>query len=209
MRGTSMALTQMKNKLQVLRRKGRLDHRGMTLVEMMIGITIFAVVLGVVMGFMTSSGRSYNSTRERVQYQQSMRAVISLLTKEIRSTGCDPNNVGFDRFAVADAQVLRCQMDLNGDSDVTDTGPDENITYTFDAAAGELIRDNGTGALVILRGLTDVTFVYRDANGNVLGAVPLNATDRFEVRYVDVMITGETDSGEPVDYSTRVALRNG
>lgn len=185
------------------------QRQGMTLVEMMISITIFAVVLGVVMGFMTSSGRSYNSTRERVQYQQSMRAVMSLLTKEIRSTGCDPNNAGFDRFALADAMTLRCQMDLNGDSDVTDTGPDESITYNFNPATGELTRDNGSGPIVILRGLTNLNFIYRDAEGNVLGAVPLNATDRFEVRFVDVLITGETDTGEPVDYTSRVALRNG
>jgi prepilin-type N-terminal cleavage/methylation domain-containing protein len=186
-----------------------LDRRGMTLVEMMISISIFGVVLGVVMGFMTTSGRSYNATRDKVQYQQSMRAVISLLTREIRSTGCDPNNVGFDRFVVADANTMRCQMDLNGDSDVTDVGPDESITYVFNPATGELSRDNTTGAVVILRGINNMVFTYRDEAGAILGAVPLNATDRVLVRYVDVLITGETDSGEPVEYASRVALRNG
>lgn len=190
-------------------RMGSLDRRGMTLVEMMISITIFAVVLGVVMGFMTTSGRSYTATREKVQYQQSLRAVISLLTKEIRSTGCDPANVGFDRFVLADNNTLRCQMDLNGDSDVTDLTPDESVIYDFDPATGELSRDNGTGAIVILRGVTNVTFTYLDQDGNVLGAVPLNATDRFLIRYVDLNISGETDTGEPVDYTSRVALRNG
>lgn len=191
------------------KRQGGLDRQGMTLVEMMISVSIFAVVLGVVMGFMTTSGRSYSATRERVQAQQSMRAVVSLLTKEVRSTGCDPNSVGFDRFLVADDDVLRCQMDLNGDSDVTDTAPDESVTYSFNAATGELSRDGGSGAIVILRGLTSVTFTYRDGDGNLLGAVPLSAVDRFEVRYVDVAISGQTDTGEPVDYTARVALRNG
>ena len=100
----------------------KLDRRGMTLVELMVTMSIFAVVLGVVMGFMATTGRSYNATRERVQYQQSMRAVISLMTREIRSTGCDPNSVGFDHFTLADNGALLCQMDLNGDSDTTDTG---------------------------------------------------------------------------------------
>lgn len=195
--------------MKKLKRVGNLDRRGMTLVEMMISVSIFAVVLGVVMGFMTTSGRSYSATRERVQAQQSMRAVVSLVTKELRSTGCDPNSVGFDRFLLADSDALRCQMDLNGDSDVTDTSPDENVTYSFNAATGELSRDGGSGAIVILRGLTNVTFTYRDGEGNVLGALPLNAADRFEVRYVDLSITGQTDNGEPVDYTARVALRNG
>lgn len=189
----------------------RLDRRGMTLVEMMISISIFAVVLGVVMGFLTTTGRSYTATRERVQYQQSMRAVMSLLTKDIRSTGCDPNGVGFDRFVVADWNTLRCQMDLNGDSDVTDLNPDESVTYTFDPVLGELSRDNGDpgGPVVVLNSVNNVVFTYRDAAGNVLGAVPLNAMDRFRVRYVDLFITGQTDSGEPVEYTSRVALRNG
>lgn len=185
------------------------NRQGMTLVEMMISITVFAVVLGVVMGFMTQSGRSYNSTRNKVQYQQSMRAVISLLTREIRSTGCDPNNVGFDRFVVADDNSMRCQMDLNGDSDVTDQGPDESVSYTFDPATLELSRDNGTGAIVIMRNIDNVVFTYRDADGNVLGATPLNATDRLLIRYVDLFLTGETESGEVVEYTSRVALRNG
>lgn len=199
----------MKMSERIKKPMGNLDRRGMTLVEMMISITIFAVVLGVVMGFMTTSGRSYSATREKVQYQQSVRAVISLLTKEIRSTGCDPANIGFDRFVLADNNSLRCQMDLNGDSDVTDVTPDENVTYNFNPANGELSRDNGTGAIVILRGVTSVTFTYLDQAGNVLGAVPLNATDRFLVRFVDLTISGETDTGEPIDYTSRVALRNG
>lgn len=190
-------------------RAGNFDRRGMTLVEMMISISIFAVILGVVMGFLTTSSRSYSATREKVQYQQSLRAVISLLTKEIRSTGCDPNNIGFDRFVLADNTSLRCQMDLNGDADVTDTSPDESVTYSFTAATGELSRDNGTGPIVILRGVTNVSFAYRDASGNLLGMVPLSATDRFLVRFVDLTITGQTDNGETVDYSSRVALRNG
>ncbi len=187
----------------------KLNRQGMTLVEMMISISVFAVVLAVVMGFMAQSSRSYNSTRSKVQYQQSMRAVISLLTREIRSTGCDPSNVGFDRFVVADANSMRCQMDLNGDSDVTDIGPDESVTYIFDPATSELSRDNGTGSIVILRDIDDFVFTYRDRDGNVLGATPLNATDRLLVRYVDLFITGETNSGEPVEYTSRVALRNG
>ena len=190
---------------------GQLDRRGMTLVEMMISITIFAVVLGVVMGFMTTSGRSYSATREKVQYQQSVRAVISLLTKEIRSTGCDPANVGFDRFVLADDNALRCQMDLNGDSDVTDVTPDESVTYNFDPATGELSRDNGTGAIVILRGVTNVTFTYlrRCRRSPERPAAPeRHRTGLGYVTWNIGPVHGETAKGDTVDYATRIALRN-
>ncbi len=43
----------------------------------------------------------------------------------------------------------------------------------------------------------------------MLGAIPLNALDRALVRYVEVMIDGETNEGEPVSFTSRIALRNG
>ncbi len=195
--------------LAEFRRIGSLHRRGFTLVEMMVSLTIFAVVLGVVFSFMHNTSTSYQKTRQKVQYQQSLRAVISLMTREIRSTGCDPNSVGFDQFNQADALLLECMMDLNGDSDTTDNNPDENVLYSFAAASGELSRDVGNGPQVIMKGLLSLTFTYFDSNGNPLLGVPLNAMDRSLVRFVDMNLMGETDSGEPVTFATRVSIRNG
>ncbi len=185
------------------------DRRGMTLVEMMISLSIFGVIMAVVFAFMNTSQRSYDDTREKIHYQQSVRAVVSLLTREIRSTGCDPSAAGFDPFFLADDNTMRCQTDLNGDADTTDLSPDEDVTYTFNAGTGELSRDNGSVVLVILKGLTNVQFTYLDGNGVVLGSTPLNAADRELIRYVQIIIAGETDDGQPVDYQTRVLVRNG
>ncbi len=183
------------------------DRRGMTFTELMIALAIFGVLMVVIMGFLSGARNSYSDTRERAQYQQTMRAVMSLVTREIRSTGCDPGEVGFDFFAVAGANQLQCRMDLNGDKDFADTGPDENISYSL--VNGDLIRNNGTGDQVILRGIQVLTFTYFDAAGNPLAAVPLSAANRALVRHVGVFIQGQTDRGEPVTYSTRIALRNG
>ena len=185
-------------------------RRGITLVELMVTISIFGIILGVVFAFMAESSRSYNDSRERVQYQQSLRAVLSLMTREIRSAGCDPVGVGFEKFLLADVAQLRCQMDLNGDSDTSDTTPDENITYSYDAAQGEFSRDDGSasGAQVILRGLNAATFTYYDDQSAILAGTPLSATDRALVAFVQIDLDGETDSGEPVEYQTRVHIRN-
>jgi hypothetical protein len=150
---------------------------------------------------------SYGDTRERAQYQQPMRAVMSLVTRELRSTGCDPEEAGFDKFAVADDQRISCRMDLNGDSDFDDVGPDENITYSV--VAGNLVRNNGTGDQVILRGVQGLTFTYFDETGTQLAGVPLSAANRANIRFVGITIQGLTTRGEPVNYTTRVALRNG
>ena len=183
------------------------DRRGLTFTELMIALAIFGVIMAVIFGFLSGARNSYGDTRERAQYQQSMRAVMSLVTRELRSTGCDPSGAGFDYFAVADDDQMVCRMDLNGDADFTDLGPDENISYTF--VNGTLVRNNGTGDQVILRGITNMAFTYFDANGTQLAAVPLTPANRALVRYVGINIEGETDRGEPVVYTTRVALRNG
>ena len=183
------------------------DRQGMTLTELMIALAIFGVIMAVLFGFLTGARNSYSDTRERAQYQQSMRAVMSLVTREIRSAGCDPSEVGFDYFSIADSDQMQCRMDLNGDSDFADIGPDENISYTF--AAGNLVRNNGTGDQVILRGVQNLVFTYFDIDGNQLAVVPLSAANRTLVRFVGISIQGQTSRGEPVTYTTRIALRNG
>jgi type II secretory pathway pseudopilin PulG len=180
----------------------------MTIIELMIALAIFGVIIGVVFGFLTEARQSYSSTRQKAQYQQGLRAVMSLVTREVRSAGCDPAGAGFERFPVAEANQFRCRMDLNGDTDAADTNPDEDITYAFDAATGDLTRTTGGNAAVILRGLTDLSFNYYDDDGNLLAAVPLSATDRASIRSVDLVMTGETDKHEPVSYTTRIAVRN-
>lgn len=188
-----------------------LNRQGMTLVEMMVSLSIFAVVLGVVFSFMQNTSNSYQKTRQKVQYQQSVRAAISLMSREIRSTGCNPESAGFDKFGRAETNVMQCRMDLDGDGATTSNNPDEDVTYAFAVATGELSRDvgDGNGAQVILRDLDNVIFSYFDASGDELMGMPLNAVDRALVRFVNMTMSGETAMGEPVSFTTRVALRNG
>jgi prepilin-type N-terminal cleavage/methylation domain-containing protein len=187
----------------------RHDRAGMTAVELLVSLAIFAVISAVVIGFLTGSRRTYEDTSDRAGYQQSLRAVFSLFTREIRSAGCDPAESGVDRFPVADSGTLRCRMDLDGDGNTTDVSPDEDITYAFEAGDGELRRTTISGDQTILRGVQAVTFSYFDGDGNPLTTLPLSAADRREVRFVGITIAGETPHGEPVTYSTRVLVRNG
>ncbi len=185
------------------------NRKGMSLVELMVALLIFGIVMGVVFSVMVNSRNSYEATRQRAQFQQSVRAVLSLVTREVRSAGCNPTQAGFEAIPTAATWILQCQSDLNGDSDALDVGPDENVMYTFNPGTGELFRDNGNGPVAILRGLQNTTFVYYDETGTPMNNLPLGPLDRVRVREVGVTLTGQTGDGESVTYSTRIALRNG
>jgi prepilin-type N-terminal cleavage/methylation domain-containing protein len=181
----------------------------MTLVEMMVVLAIFAVVMTVIISFLVQSRRSYSDMSQRVEYQQAVRATLTLLSREIRSAGCDPLNAGFDRFPVANEDQLRFRMDLDGDGAIEIVEPAEDVQYVWQAAQQELTRDSGSGAQTILRNVTGLNFSYFDADGAPLGPPPLPAADRARIRYVEIAITGESDRGESLSYTTRVLVRNG
>jgi prepilin-type N-terminal cleavage/methylation domain-containing protein len=185
------------------------DRRGMTLVELMVAMAIFAVVSAVVVSFLLSSRRTYDETSDRASYQQSLRATFSLMTRELRSTGCDPTEAGVGGLVGADDENLRCRMDLDGDGTSLGTNPDEDIRYTWNSGTEELWRTTATGMVVILRDVQNMQFRYFDNTGTPLLATPLSAADRDRVRFVEIDITGALDDGEAVNYSTRVHLRNG
>lgn len=186
-----------------------LDRSGMTLIEMMVALAIFAVVTIVVIGFLTGSRQTYEITSDRAQYQQSARAVMSLMTRELRSTGCDPNEVGIQGLAGADITWLQCRMDLDGDGSTLGTNPDEDVRYQWNTATGALQRVTSAGTIVILREVDSFVLSYFDEDGAPLVATPLTADDRDRVRFVGIAIDGTLDNGEPVSYETRVFIRNG
>lgn len=189
------------------------DRDGMTMVEMLVALSIFAVVATVVFGFLTSSRGTYGKTRDLAQQQQALRSVLSLMTREIRTAGCDSTGAeitGIEGIVVADALQLRCRMDL--DADGSTLGQDEDITYTFLPAAGELQRTSGASAPQTIlsnqrHGLQQVQFDYFDRQGNPLLSTPLSQADREAVRFVDITLSLLREE-EPVDYTTRVHIRN-
>ena len=187
----------------------RRNRVGMTLVEMMVALTIFGVTMAVVFTFLTNSRRNYSNVSERVEYQQSVRAVLSLVSRELRSAGCDPAGMNFNNFMVADAQVLRCRMDLDGDGLIETVEPAEDVVYIYVPHLQEMVRNSGFGPQTVLRNVTNLNFAYFDEVGNPLVPLPLAGNDLNRIRFVEIDIQGISDRNEPVNYTTRVLVRNG
>jgi type II secretory pathway pseudopilin PulG len=180
----------------------------MSLVELMVAISMFGVVTAVIFTFLTNSRASYSDMSSRVEFQQASRAVLGLMSTELRTAGCNPTAAAFEKFTWASGTAYSCRMDLNGNGAIETAEPAENVSYVYNSATQELIRNNGGGAQVILRNITALDFRYFDAGGAEL-ARPLTPANRALIRSVQIDISGTTPRGEPVRYVTRVNIRNG
>ena len=120
--------------------KRNLDRRGLTLTELMITLSIFGIIMAVVMGFVTGARNSYTDTRARAQYQQSMRAVLSMMTREIRSAGCDPAGAAFDATCDAVRSAIHPQTATVADLLCRDLSSRGILLRNADAGMAEPIR---------------------------------------------------------------------
>lgn len=183
---------------------------GFTLVELLVSLTIFAVVAGVLTSVLVSANRTHRQTTHRAEIQAASRQALSLLTAELAQAGADPRipPVGIAAIVAADAASVRVRADLNADGTIQTTEPSEDVTYTYNAGAGTLLRNPGSGAAVVLQNVTDLRFTYFDAADQPLSTLPLSATDRALVRSIGITLTSEDRDSHPFTHATRISLRN-
>lgn len=184
------------------------NRSGLTLVEVAITGMILGIVLAVVMGVFFSSNRLHQKTNQRVGMQMSTRLGLDIMTKELRHAGCDPSEVGVTGVVKAAADTIRIRADLDGDGAIQTAEPSEDVTYYYDPGTQILYRDPGTGPQVIVPNVTNVTISYLDGASNVLGPLPLDATNMARVRSVAITITADSQDAGQVTWGTTVALRN-
>jgi Tfp pilus assembly protein PilW len=74
----------------------RREERGITLVELVVAMGIFAIVMVGVIGTWTKTQEAYFVGSEVAEVQQNVRAAIDFLVRELRATGRDVTNCAFD-----------------------------------------------------------------------------------------------------------------
>lgn len=186
------------------------NDRGLTLVELVVTIVILGIVLAVVNQVFFSTTRVYSSTSVRAGQQMSARAGLSIMISEIRPAGSDPvdDGIAFPPFVAAQADLFQVQGDYDGSTAIETVEPSESVTYSYDAGAGAVMRDPGTGPVPMIPNVTACAFTYFDANNDPIDA-PVAADELDLIRSVGIDITTQTQRGGQVTVSTRVAIRNG
>lgn len=179
-------------------------NRGFTLVELLVAISISAIIMTAVYAAYNSQQKSYVIQEELAALQQNLRVAMFYMSNQIREAGCNPTidkGVNRPRMLTADVDEINFTSDItgmpNGDAD-GDTGDSyENVTYS-------LYTSDGIQKLGVKRTATDtnqpvienvdaLNFVYLDASGNI-------TTTLANIRSVEVTIVVRA-SREDLDYT--------
>lgn len=183
---------------------------GMTLVELLVTTSILGLVLVIVTGILLTSSRTESRTVSRAEAQAASRQALALMTTELRQAGADPSSppVGVVAIVSADSNSVRVRSDLNGDGAIQTAEPSEDVTYTFVDSTDCLTRNPGSGAQVVLTGVSAMRLTYYDENGAVLGPLPLSSGAAARVKSVGLDISTRRRDTTPLTLTTRVHLRN-
>ena len=143
------------------------SQRGMTLVELLVGSTLFLLLSGLVLGSTISTARVAKSSREVNDLNEEARVLINRISRELREAKeirAVTNPVGHGYSATSGTSIT-FWVDLNGDgSDVVATGGDpEVITYTYQpgTTSGRVLLQVPGNAVPVLAGQVtkfDITY---------------------------------------------------
>ncbi|CAN2039895.1 type IV pilus assembly protein PilW [Candidatus Magnetomoraceae bacterium gMMP-15] len=164
-------------------------NQGFTLVEFMIAMTIGLILLELISSTFFSQRKTYDVQQNVAGMVRTARAVMDIMSREIRMAGYDPTGAGFDGI-VYDTEKLKISADLNGNGSTDDIF--ENITYFYDNINFEITKNTGTNVQVLAENIQLFDFVYLDDDGN-------ETTSAQSIRQIKITIITRTASPDP-DY---------
>jgi type IV pilus assembly protein PilW len=187
---------------------------GFSLLELLMAMAIAGVVVSGVYAVYLTQQKSYFAQREIIAMQQTLRAAMQLMEREIRMAGYTPFEESAAGILTANANSIRFTMDIhdgtdndadgrtdefdeigNGDDDTTDIG--EDITYFRADPDGDgrfdlFRREASAGVDQILANNVDaLDLIYLDEAGNI-------TSDLNRIRSIQVTMvarTGRPDRG--------------
>lgn len=136
------------------------NHKGFTLVEIVVAMTIGMLLLLAVYGVVNIAQRSSTAIERRVMAQQDEKAALGLMEMEIRMASFNPNFVldselwlstancfstsstpTYKGIQEATANAITIEMDINESSSIGDV-ENEIIRYNYDTANQQITRES-------------------------------------------------------------------
>jgi prepilin-type N-terminal cleavage/methylation domain-containing protein len=186
---------------------------GFSLLELVVGLAIASIAMLAVVSVFTTLTRSYTTQTASAGLQQKARAGLDYMAQNIRMAGLNPKRLSSAGIISADADSIEFNLDrnLNGALENKD---EEHMRFYFDADERQIDEELYTGfsnkvRYPLVGDVTDLTFNYYDANGDLLDAAP----EVSDIRTVEIFVTVQQRPGrerQPVSrtYSSRIICRN-
>ncbi len=180
------------------------NHRGFTLVEMVMVLAISTIVLAAMYSVFTIANKNFTTQNAAANVQQNLRSAIGLMARDIRLAGLDPS--GSDNFGITHASQakIRFTMDsidsgsgaFNG---IVDEANWEEITYDFQGnqimqTLYETVTTSTADTAALISNVKEVKFKYYDSANYDLGN-PVPSDKLADIRTVEILVTHEEPAG--------------
>ncbi|MCF8127287.1 MAG: prepilin-type N-terminal cleavage/methylation domain-containing protein [Deltaproteobacteria bacterium] len=174
---------------------------GFTLVELLIALALSLVVLTSVSGAFISQRKTYDAQEQMTEMIQGTRAVMEIITREVKLAGFDPqkgisghtNVVGIPYSA----NQLEIRADLDGDGTASASDSNELIIYSLDSSDLELERNAGQAwsyARLLAENIQAFTVTYWKSDGTTQVT---STADQGDIRQINITITARTAKPDP------------
>lgn len=186
------------------------DESGLTMVELLVAIGIFALIGVALSTILFSSTRVGWRTSSRAEVQGGARQTLSLVCTEMRQAGAETRipPSGVAGIVSADSISIRFRADMNADGAIQIAEPSEDVTYAWSDATDILTRNGGSGTAPVLTNVTAFSLRYFAEGDSALTVLPLSPTDRSLVKSIQLSFTAEDPGSEPITLTSRITLRN-
>ena len=183
--------------------------RGATLVELLVGTALAALVLGACVGAVAAAARLLGALGARAEVEDTAELAVEAFRFDVRRAGFDPAGAGIDPLQAAAADQLTLAADLDADGTV-DVASEEVTRWVCAASPSRLSRIIGAQSLPIAAPLARCELRYLDDDGGEIsaGTGALSAADRARVRRIVLDLAVETaQGGAPAARRAEIALR--
>lgn len=184
-------------------------RRGSTLLDLLVGAAIGALVLSALAGGLAAGGRALVRGGARAEASDTAALALEALLFDVRRAGHDPAAAGIEAVALARTDRLVIDADLDGDGSI-DASSAEHVTWVCNGAARRLSRILGAQSMPLADGAAGCAFTYLDGDGAPLVPPPvgLDPADRARIASISLALRLEPRGGGAlVERQLTVALR--
>ena len=148
-----------------MRRSAGRNGDGMTLVELLIGMTLGLVGAAAMTALLRGGTAAWERAGASAEVAIEVAEAVDQLTRDLRNAGYDPAAAGIAGLTVTATDQLEMTADLDGNAAI-DPASEERVGYRWSAASGSLQRVVGRQSLPILSDVAPggfrLTYVDRD-----------------------------------------------